>query len=76
MSIDDFGEINWVVKDPDRKPRVTVEGMLGALAEKVEAANPGDEDLKAKVRTLADLLSQVRDLTGEIRAMDPSLLSG
>jgi hypothetical protein len=76
MSVDDFGEINWVVKDPDRKPRVTVEGMLDALTEKVEAANPSDADLEAKVRTLADLLSQVRVLTGEIRAVDPSILSG
>ncbi len=75
MSADDFGDINWVVRDPNRKPRVTVESMLDALAEKVTAADPSDDELKAKVQTLADLIVQVKNLISEIRAADPSLLS-
>jgi hypothetical protein len=75
MSTDDFGEINWVVKDPNRRPRVTVETMLDALADKANAANPSDDDLKAKVHTLVDLIGQVKTVIAEIRSADPSLLS-
>jgi len=76
MADDDFGDVNWVIHDPTRKPRVTVEDMLGALAEKVNDAHPDSDELKAKVQTLAGLIAQVRSLLDEIRAADQSLLSG